>query len=517
LKNTGISTEAPRKSAVQPLPQVHPRLKQPLKSRFGEISQGNCFNHMEIENKNRLQNLLFFIFSFSSFAIIIWSAKGDLWIDEVWSVLFAENAKTIFDVFNITHDNNHVLNTLFLHNIGPQENVFAYRALSVIAGIGSLILALKITRSWTDEADLITIAYIGFSYPLIVFFSEARGYALAIFFSLLAFHLVSKNFYKFKLPELLLLWTTLILGFLSHATFVIFLIALIFYVCIELLLTNKKSFTALSKMFVYFGLPVLFVVLFYLYFYFDIIIGKGTVISYQETLATTLSLLFGLPGDVLSYNFLASAYVLIVLASIIFLIKMKDRTWLFYLATLTFVPFFILVLTNYQYLQPRYFIVCFPFFYLMVINVFSHLFKISKHKYQYPALVLSFIFVFGQIGNISHLIHDGRGSFSSIMEHIVSNSENDEITISGDHDLRVGQMVMFYSRFIPEAFKIEYIKYDERSGKQADWLILHAVKDKPEYKQKLDILELGEYMFVSDYPTHSLSGLYYYLYYKAPQ
>src|SRR5512135_3181929 len=47
------------------------------------------------------------------------AARGDLWLDEIWSIEWARKAGSFLGVFTNVHvDNNHYLNTLFLRALG---------------------------------------------------------------------------------------------------------------------------------------------------------------------------------------------------------------------------------------------------------------------------------------------------------------------------------------------------------------------------------------------------------------
>ncbi|NJL58470.1 MAG: hypothetical protein HC887_01260 [Desulfobacteraceae bacterium] len=122
------------------------------------------------------------VFLLSS-ALIISAARGDLWLDEIWSLSFALTSHSLTDIFTqFRHDNNHVLNTLFLYCIGEQKMLWVYRLFSVVSGIGSVFLGAYIAKkNWGYPEALCSAVLIGTSYPLVIYYSEARGYAPAIF------------------------------------------------------------------------------------------------------------------------------------------------------------------------------------------------------------------------------------------------------------------------------------------------------------------------------------------------
>src|SRR3990172_12519660 len=155
------------------------------------------------------------------------AASGDLWLDEIWSIFFAEAAKSPWDIVSLyKHDNNHVLNTLYLYAIGKQDHLVFYRLLSIVAGIGSLFLLTRMARKWGHLESLFILLLAGFSYPLILYFSEARGYSPAIFFALLSLFLLDKCLTNYSPIKLFCFWLFVCLGSISHLSFIIVFLSL---------------------------------------------------------------------------------------------------------------------------------------------------------------------------------------------------------------------------------------------------------------------------------------------------
>src|SRR5262245_13235367 len=59
-----------------------------------------------------------------SWALIVAAAVGDLWLDEIWSIRIAQAVSIPTEIVTrFHHDNNHVLNTLFLWLVGVQNHL----------------------------------------------------------------------------------------------------------------------------------------------------------------------------------------------------------------------------------------------------------------------------------------------------------------------------------------------------------------------------------------------------------
>ena len=152
------------------------------------------------------------------------AARDEFWLDEIWSLLaFARTIKSPLDVFTLHHDNNHYLITLWMYFVGPQQrNWLIYRIPSLVAGIGTVALAAQVGRRWGTFATLAASIVTGASYVLIVYASEARGYALAGFFALVAFLALDRFLATRSSAANLLFVVACVLGFLSHLTFIEF-------------------------------------------------------------------------------------------------------------------------------------------------------------------------------------------------------------------------------------------------------------------------------------------------------
>src|SRR5262249_32168796 len=69
------------------------------------------------------------------------AARGDLWLDEIWSLDLARAAPRALDViWGLHFDNNDYLNTLWMRLWGDDGSALVQRALSVATGAGLVAL-----------------------------------------------------------------------------------------------------------------------------------------------------------------------------------------------------------------------------------------------------------------------------------------------------------------------------------------------------------------------------------------
>jgi len=110
------------------------------------------------------------------------AARGGLWLDEAWSAIFAQEVATPAGVlFQINHDNNHHLNTLWLQLVGPDAPPMLQRALSIVSGTATIVVAAQIAgRRGPAPAILAAVAFCLAPF-LLTYGAEARGYAPMLF------------------------------------------------------------------------------------------------------------------------------------------------------------------------------------------------------------------------------------------------------------------------------------------------------------------------------------------------
>lgn len=147
-------------------------------------------------------------------------AQGGLWLDEAWSAVFARRAKSTFDVlFAIHHDNNHHLNTLWMHLTGWGAPPLVSRLLSIATGTLAIIVGGLIGLRRGPIRGVLLALFLTISPMLVAYGSEARGYAPMFLALTLMIWVVIRwlDRQQAPAPSLLLALITA-LGMLSHLT-----------------------------------------------------------------------------------------------------------------------------------------------------------------------------------------------------------------------------------------------------------------------------------------------------------
>jgi uncharacterized membrane protein len=172
-------------------------------------------------------------------ALRIGCARGDLWLDEIWSLYFAEKAQTLLGIFtNVHHDNNHYLNTAWLMLVGDAQPLLV-RSLALTAGAVTLILVLLRGRRQSSLQMVTATALFAVSPILIQFDSEARGYAPMVCFAVAAFWALESWPQRPTVPTALCFALCCVGGLLSNLTFVFALAGFGAWILLDLWRRNR--------------------------------------------------------------------------------------------------------------------------------------------------------------------------------------------------------------------------------------------------------------------------------------
>jgi hypothetical protein len=446
-----------------------------------------------------------------SLALIVAAAIGDLWLDEIWSIEIVRAASNPVEILTrFHHDNNHVLNTLFLWFMGTQQTLFLYRLLAVVSGMVALLIVGYLAEAWGPAEALLGVLLTGISYPLVLYFSEARGYAPAIMFALFSYALVRRDFREFNLYGMFAFWTASILGILSHLSFVIVSLALLLANLANVALSEGPHRRRLIWLLAFHFPPLAFFGWFYVFFVREIVIGGGPLYTNWGVISQAATLLLGFPGDpffgVLGFLLL----MVVITAGSYRLYRNGDEQWLFFCFVLV-VPMLVLIFARPEYLYFRYFIVCFPFFYLLLSYLLCDWYRYSK-PVRAGVIAAVLLLLIGQIYRVVSLLELGRGNYRAALTRILENSPQGVVRIGSDHDLRNRVLVDFYAPALARSHTVRYIPQTEWHREPPDWILTHSQELSYQPPPDITVPGIGIYHFVAAYRFSGVSGWSWFLY-----
>src|SRR5688500_17228352 len=174
---------------------------------------------------NRLVSLVIFALVFLAAVPRVAGVYGDFWLDEIWSWRIAANIaapKWILLHPVARYDNNHPLNTLTMWLSGHHVYSAVYRVPAVMSGIGTIVVAAIVLRRRGVAEMFAGVLLVGFACRLVSCSSEARGYAPAVFFALVAFDALDRYLRSRGWFANLAFVLACVLGIAAHLTFVYF-------------------------------------------------------------------------------------------------------------------------------------------------------------------------------------------------------------------------------------------------------------------------------------------------------
>ena len=457
-------------------------------------------------------------------ALRVMGVYDDFWLDEIWSSRVSGELAYWWQVFthpSARYDNNHPLNTMLMWAQGVHPGWRLYRVPHVLAGVASVAVAAIILRRRGPLEALVGTLLVGFSYPLVFFSSEARGYALVVFFALVAFDALERYLASRGWFSNVVYVVACALGLLAHLTFVYFLAAAVAWSTMRFARERRGGGFVAWHLLRLHLLPGASLALLYVVFVRHLTIGGAPTEALFDAVRNAL-------GDLLGAEESPDLAVALILASFLLLVinirtlrAGRDDLWVF-LVTVVVTPFVvvtlqILIVEARQPIMARYFLV--PFAFVLIgwsVLLSDGLRRRGVWRVASASLVVGFVAL-----NLYHTVlflRVGRGHYHDAVTYMATyppgRTPPPVIVISSDHPLRTGWVLSFYSRFLPP--QQQMVIYDDkdptrlapRTNGPPMWLVFHS----PLHGQPPHGAALDQYVFDREFPHYGLSGYSWYLY-----
>jgi hypothetical protein len=438
------------------------------------------------------------------FALRLAAARGDLWLDELWSLQLANATSSPLDVFwKIHHDNNNYLNTLWLIAVGDGAAPLLYRALSVVSGLGMVALGAGAVLGGGRFEGAAAAILLAVSRFLVHYGSEARGYGLAMFFALAAFVSLDRYLRTGRRRFAAAFSVTAALGVLSHLTFVFVLAAALAWAAFEIARRRRAGMAERVLL----GIPpLLLVVLWFVDIRFAEVGGAPSSELWnavRELIRTT----FGLPRGPL--ELVAVAFLGAAAFELVALIRERDSRAVFFVA-LYLAPVASLLVWKPDYPSPRHFGVLAPFTLLLVAGGLARLARVSRWGVAAGALALG-VFCAGNALQVAILLHDGRGHYRDAVALILERSAGHVATVGSFNDFRNRPILDDQVRRLGAGARLEYLDRASRATRTPEWLLYNDWAERP---PDVPYMEIGgrTYALTGIFPYAGLSGWSWLLY-----
>lgn len=437
---------------------------------------------------------------------------SDFWLDEIWTLTIANGLESPLDIVtSVRHSNNHHLNTLIFYLLGQQEHWLAYRVHSLLAGVGTVVLAWLVAARFGAVEPILAAGFTAVSYLGIHYSSEARGYAMAVFFAFLTLWAALRFADRRDGWSAALIWISACLGWLSHLSYIHAFAALTVWLPFRLWKTCSTRGEAGWRAVQALAVPATFALGFYFFEVRKITIHGAPDYRLWEVLTKTASYAGGGPARGPLAVAVALVSTLAVGAGIVRIARRRDDSWVFYAMAIFVAPATVLAVLRPEVLFLRYFLISIGFALVVVAVLVADLLR-SGTAGRTAAAILLAGFVIGNAYDTARFYRYGRGGYLEALEHIAVTTPGPVATLGGDFDFRNEMVVDFYQRFLPPGETVDYMTHERYPPKGPEWVVLHRIGPLGEVHESIDDSLGNTYLLDQVKPYSDLSGWHWLLY-----
>lgn len=403
----------------------------------------------------------------AGFVLRLFAARGDLWLDEIWSIQNLRHVQKFGEIFwGISDDNNHLLNSVWLWIVGPDAPPIIIRLEAIVLGTCTIPAAAVLCGRSGAVAALAGAALVAFSDLFVHYGSEARGYAgliLMIFIAAEALErfLENPNDHRSRLAFGL----AVALGALFHLTMLIAAFTLIVATLGRIWLRGPSlrsvgfAATDLAIPAVLGAVPALGFLLAGVLNTHKIELGEQVPFTFARLgrgLTTLFAAIFGLPYDLPLW--LGLGIVLVLTAAAVLFLAAKRRV--LPLACLLLPPALACLLRTPNVHIARFHLVAALGFVLLFAEAMA---KLRSLRQTRAVLAIGLLVAIGNGRNVAQLLTFGRGDYRGV----VARMESAGPAIYGSNmPAEVGRTLRFYDRLS------ELEPVSDWCRRPPDWFIL---------------------------------------------
>jgi hypothetical protein len=430
----------------------------------------------EVRSARRAYAAAFVAILLVAAALRVAASRGEFWLDEVWSYNLAAEAKGPLDaLLGIRVDNSHPLNTLLMYWIGPDQAPAVYRIPSILAGVGAAALAGLIALRWGRLESITVLAMSACSFLLIQYSSEARGYSLAIFFSMLSLLLGMRYVERPRWWIAALLWASLAAAVLSHLTAAVFYASFLLWSSYALLRAPGNGKGAAGAILTLHAVPLSLLTLYYMMCVRKMEMSGGNNDGTLNILARALTLWVGAPRG--AAGALAAFVALVAAALGLWLLARKgSRLWVFFGSLVPLFASIPLVAPPNEAIFERHFLVCLSFG--LILLGLALAWPCSKGAWGKAIFGIALAgFLAGNTFHAAWLLKVGRGQCVELVRYLDRNSPGEVVSVAGLYDFRTYTMLRFHLGQASFHKTLHYVPRERDDTEIAYWFI----QDRREY------------------------------------
>jgi len=446
----------------------------------------------------------------------IWAASGDLWIDEVWSLNqmhVAASSEGLDDwIALFFHSNTHALNTIYLRLIdgwfAGDASPLAYRSLSLTSGIASLVLVSWWGWKRNPVTALIMATLFAFSYPMINYSGEARGYGPMILAILGASYVLQSYLHSPTARKAVAFSLISLLGLLSHLTFVIVQAGLGFWALAAIYRGRRNLISTTAKLVPLFGLQLVAISAYGAVALNNMVRGGDCCPEPAlDSIRIMADWAFGVDAHAITSLIPLFVLTFLLIIAIVKVAKDGDDIWIALTIIVIIFPLITLIIETKPDVIHRYYLPSVVYAVLITGAGLAWLWQEGSWKRGVSAAVLG-LFCLGNVNLLVKFSDGMRGQYSRAIQTIVTTSVGHQ-RISGYPKFSVGTLVRHHVQVLGFTKRLEFVDPKDEKATAVDWYIngyLDGQTPKPEIVRTLDGIEAVPYALLETYPQWGLSG-----------
>ncbi len=456
----------------------------------------------------------------------LWFAGGDLWIDEVWSLDHLAIARASSDGMDrialFFHSNTHPLNTLYLALVealfGPYLPPIAYRLLSVVAGVGTVLMAALIGRRWSPPGGLIAALLVAVSYPMVHYGGEARGYSAMLFAALGCFYYLETTLRDRHPTRIAMFVTFSVMGLMAHLIFVVVQVALGIWAVVEMYRQRRSVISTAAGLVPLFGIQWMMVVVYGSVAVNNMVRGGDCCPEPGlDSVRIITGLTFGIDAFAFTSYVPLAILTLCVAAALVWLSRSGERSWIMLLVVVLAFPVATIAFETKPDVIHRYFLPSALFALMIGARVMDGLWNCGGGK-RWVAAVLIGLFCIGNVSLwIKYAQGGGRGQYRAAVMDIAAATEGPQ-RITTFPTFSPGKVFGYHARMLGLSERLNVVPVRQEPPVAADWFIngyLYGKTPEPEIVRTVGGVDVP-YALSKTYPQWGLSGDTWAVYRRTP-
>jgi hypothetical protein len=320
--------------------------------------------------------------------------------------------------------------------------------------------------------SVLALVLVGFSYLLVYFSSEARGYAPLTCFALLCFSLMQQQAASCTTARAALFSASAVLGILSHLTFVFVYAALLLWSVVGFVRRRQNWPRVIALLLAHHALPLAVLVLLYYTNIRGMRIGGGPVRPLPAVFQEIAVVSLGSPNLGWAALLIASLAGLAVLFELWRSRDRDDADWVFFVAVLV-LPLLPVIAHVREDFYTRYFLVSVLFVLILLSRFLARCLR-GRIWARCAGGVLVLGFLLGNGAQMANFFRYGRGHYSEVVAYMAEHTPGDVVTVGSNHNGGTPMVLYFYMLNFAPAKAVQYVAPDQWSRDAPRWFVFHS-------------------------------------------